>query len=216
MAFYSDEEQPWKCSRHPPITNRNHTGICPICLRDRLINLCPNCANPRPCPCCRPPSSGNTSGSTSGSNSSFYDLFPPSSSSSGHGQIGRVSNLIESEPPFGRSRSVGVHLLKSRFSGDPIISNKSIRAIPTENRIGISRFWSVFRTQKIKEEFREEDVNSQMMRSRSVYSTIAAKATPKASAMTRTTVVKSTKGWNFPSPMKVFRQHKTSKVVQEH
>ncbi|OQU82229.1 uncharacterized protein LOC8071083 [Sorghum bicolor] len=77
----------WRCRRHPPLTLPGG-GVCPHCLRDRLLRLCPDCACPRPCACS--PSS-------------------PSSSSSGASAIGRVHSLIEREHRVARSRSVAAH-----------------------------------------------------------------------------------------------------------
>lgn len=74
----------WRCRKHPPLPCR---GVCPHCLRDRLLRLCPDCACARPCPCA--------------SSSS-----PSSSSSASGGAVGRVYSLIERESRIGRSRSV--------------------------------------------------------------------------------------------------------------
>ncbi|CAM8878026.1 unnamed protein product [Rhodiola kirilowii] len=51
MAFL-DEEEVWRCPTHP--SKRRMHGVCPLCLRDKLINLCQNCANVRPCDCPEP------------------------------------------------------------------------------------------------------------------------------------------------------------------
>ncbi|PPD67291.1 hypothetical protein GOBAR_DD35838 [Gossypium barbadense] len=47
MAFYVDEEEVWKCPKHP--SKRRRSGVCPFCLRDKLASLCPDCAHYRPC-----------------------------------------------------------------------------------------------------------------------------------------------------------------------
>lgn len=73
----------WRCRKHPAA--RSGGGVCPYCLRDRLLRLCPNCARVRPCPCAASPSS--------------------SSSASGDA-VGRVHSLIEREHRIARSRSV--------------------------------------------------------------------------------------------------------------
>jgi hypothetical protein len=77
----------WRCRRHPPSAGG---GVCPHCLRDRLLRLCPDCACPRPCACSCASSS-------------------PSSSSSGASALGRVHSLIERERRVERSRSVAAH-----------------------------------------------------------------------------------------------------------
>uniref|UniRef100_A0A5B7B4D0 Uncharacterized protein n=1 Tax=Davidia involucrata TaxID=16924 RepID=A0A5B7B4D0_DAVIN len=204
MAFYMDEEDVWKCPKHP--SKRRRSGICPICLRDRLITLCPDCANVRPCACC----TTTTTTSSSSSSSSSFSLF----SSTGVGAVGRVSNLIDSEPAFRRSRSVGI----------PFFRSVNMKPPPPRNR-SKSSFWSVFKTHKSKkdEEPNDEEVNKSeivmeddyarrmMMRSRSVSVPVASNS---GAGEFRSS---STKGrrWHFPSPIKAFRQSKTSKVVQE-
>nr|GMC87203.1 uncharacterized protein LOC109177147 [Ipomoea batatas] len=36
------EEEAWKCLKHP--SNRQRNGVCPVCLKERLAILCPDCA----------------------------------------------------------------------------------------------------------------------------------------------------------------------------
>ncbi|GJN26582.1 hypothetical protein PR202_gb14524 [Eleusine coracana subsp. coracana] len=80
----------WRCRRHPYVPCGG--GVCPHCLRDRLLRLCPDCACPRPCPCA----------------SSSPGPSSPSSSSSGSA-LGRVHSLIERDRRVARSRSIAVH-----------------------------------------------------------------------------------------------------------
>jgi hypothetical protein len=76
----------WQCRKHP--VPRSGGGVCPCCLRDRLLRLCPNCAHARPCTCAS-------------------SCASPSSSSSASGEaVGRVHSLIEREHRVARSRSV--------------------------------------------------------------------------------------------------------------
>ncbi|KAL1548031.1 hypothetical protein AAHA92_16318 [Salvia divinorum] len=70
-AYRVEEEQVWKCPKHP--SKRRRHGVCPTCLRDRLITLCPNCGNVRPCPCT---ASSFSASSTSSSASSSYAAEP--------------------------------------------------------------------------------------------------------------------------------------------
>ncbi|KAM0877864.1 hypothetical protein ACQ4PT_035245 [Festuca glaucescens] len=70
----------WRCRKHPPVPCG---GVCPHCLRDRLIRLCPDCA-----------ASASPSSSAS------------SASGGGGAAVGRVCSLIERERRIGRSRSV--------------------------------------------------------------------------------------------------------------
>lgn len=105
------EEEIWRCGKHPAMIA---SGVCPFCLRDRLRLLCSDCAKTRPCACAAP--SISSSSSSSFSSLSSVDLVR-SSSVSGIGAIGRVYNLIESEPAIRRSRSVAVPVARRRAVG---------------------------------------------------------------------------------------------------
>lgn len=61
MTIYVEEEQVWKCPKHPSKRRRN--GVCPACLRDRLVSLCPDCGVLRPCPCAASTTSSSSSSS---------------------------------------------------------------------------------------------------------------------------------------------------------
>ncbi|KDP30037.1 hypothetical protein JCGZ_18613 [Jatropha curcas] len=211
MALYIDEEDVWKCPKHP--TKRRRTGICHVCLRERLSSLCPDCANVRPCSCCAATTS--TSSSSSSSFSRFSAAAASESYASGIGTVGRVSNLIESEPSFRRSRSLAVPFLRSsKPSIDHDCSNHSKDSPKTT-----SPFWSLFKStgssgnrsnrgdverQNVLEQQEskknEEERRRMMRKSRSV-----------AVAVTSDSVgadIKPSKGkgWYFPSPIKAFKQ----------
>ena len=222
MAFYLDEEDVWKCPRHP--SKRRRSGICPVCLRERLGSLCPDCANVRPCGCC-------ATTTTSSSSSSSLD-----GGAAGLGSVGRLSNLIESEPAFRRSRSLAIPFLRSRsrFGGDldkdsDHGGHRSELPLPPSSAGKTSSFWSIFKSSQKsrrgevrghddeeedlkKGGFEEDDASAtrrrMMMRSRSV-------AVPVTSENSGTGDGKASKGrsWYFPSPIKVFRQSKISKIV---
>ncbi|XP_020574810.1 uncharacterized protein LOC110020877 [Phalaenopsis equestris] len=98
-AYLFDEQRLWKCPKHPL---KHRHGVCPNCLRDRLLLLCPDCANPRPCGCLP---------SSSSSFSSISSMDPPRSS---FGAFGRIGNLIDGEPAFRRSRSAAFVFLRPR------------------------------------------------------------------------------------------------------
>ncbi|KAA8522049.1 hypothetical protein F0562_012637 [Nyssa sinensis] len=171
--------------------------------------------------------------SSSSSSPSPFSFF--SSKSGRFGSVRRVSNPLESEPSFRRSRSVGIPFLRSKF----VLQREAVNLKPpaSSNRSKLS-FWSVFRTHKSTkgEEAEDEEVKKReavpvtvpepepepepeedyatrmmMMRSRSV-------SVPVASNFgvgdLRSSSVKG-RGWHFPSPIKAFRQSKTSKVIQE-
>ncbi|KAL4340725.1 hypothetical protein GQ457_08G025270 [Hibiscus cannabinus] len=203
MAFYEDEEEAWKCSRHP--SRRRRTGICPVCLRDKLASLCPDCAHERPCECIA------TSSSSSSSSSSFSRFsIAASGNVSVVGDVGRVSKLIESEPAFRRSRSLVVPFLRSK----PQNSVERNESAGSKSRT--PSFWSIFRAsisnksrryEKEREDHEkqgeEEGRRRRMMRkSRSV-------------AELKTSPSRKGKGWYFPSPMGVLnlRQSRVSKLV---
>jgi len=206
MALYVDEEEIWKCLKHP--SKRRRTGICHVCLRERLSSLCPDCASARPCTCYATTAS-SSSGTTSSSSSHCF------SSASGIGSVGRVSNLIESEPAFRRSRSLAVPFLRSKPSADHSYNNHKAS----------SSFWSLFKgghgnrsmreeverrhvvilkEEELEESSRkvnEDEERRRMMRkSRSV----AVTSESRGSDVRRSS--KGGKGWYFPSPIKVFKQ----------
>ncbi|XP_076940739.1 uncharacterized protein LOC143610030 [Bidens hawaiensis] len=187
MACYVDEDQVWKCPNHPS-SKRRRTGICPSCLRDRLITLCPECANTRPCAC-------TPSDSTSTSSSSSSSFQYSRAGSLRHAEFGRMSNLIENEPAFRKSRSVSFPFLRSiskskhAFSGG---GDQSTLPLPRVSRSKIS-FWSVFKLSKTK----KCDLHYDESSNKSEYSSPAS--------------VKR-RGWYIPSPMKAFMHSKTTKL----
>ncbi|KAK7309625.1 hypothetical protein RJT34_06510 [Clitoria ternatea] len=219
MALYMDEEEVWKCPKHP--SKRRRSGICPICLRDRLVTLCPDCANVRPCSCYA------TSSSSSSSSSSSFSRFSVAGDAAG--TVGRVYNLIDREPTLRRSRSMAIPFLRSRprFSGGGRdLDLDSAKDSPALSGSRSARsFWSMFKSQKgnrgaaaepeweTKKVLAEEcggDLSRKpvMMRSKSVAVTAVSgdgELRPRTKG----------RGWFFPSPMKAFRQSKVSKVVQE-
>ncbi|XP_030524614.1 uncharacterized protein LOC115736884 [Rhodamnia argentea] len=229
MAMYVDEEEVWKCPKHP--TRRRRSGICPKCLRERLDGLCPDCANLRPCSCC-----ASTTSSSSSSSSSFSRFF--AGESAGGASVGKVSNLIDSEPSFRRSRSVAVSFFRSR--------SKFVRELDADIGVGVGvgngdgphlrpadsphrtpSFFGLFsrdkskragpraeaaeRTSGAESDDAAAERRTMMRKSRSVAVTSnplggrgAASAGPAAA---------KGRSWHFPSPMKVFRQSKLTKVV---
>ncbi|MED6112033.1 hypothetical protein PIB30_057965 [Stylosanthes scabra] len=219
MALYLDEEEVWKCPKHP--SKRRRSGICPICLRDRLITLCPDCANVRPCSCCP-----TTSSSSSSASSSFH-RFSLTGDSSTVGNVGRVYTLIDREPSLRRSRSMAIPFLRSRsrFSGaDSDLDGAGDSPAMNGSRSARS-FWSLFRSHKNHKEHENEakaalavgdcdggidaSRKTMMQRSRSVAVAVAPGGERELRARSKG------KAWFFPSPMKAFRQTKVSKVVQE-
>lgn len=209
-----DEEEIWKCPTHP--SKRRRTGICPTCLRDRLVTLCPNCANVRPCPCCP----AATTSSSSSSFSSSFSLFSSVGAADGVGSVGRVSNLIDSEPSFRRSRSLAIPFLRSRsrFTGNVEFTDQ--KPPTTGGNRGKSSLLSIFKTNKSKKG-EEEKENEELTKTSNDYARMMNRS--KSVSVTLSTNsgagdVKSSskgRGWYFPSPIRAFRQSKTSKVVQE-
>lgn len=206
MAFYVDEEEVWKCPKHP--SKRRRSGICPICLRDKLITLCTDCGNVRPCECCPAPSP---------SPSLFSKFSGSRRGGNGLGDVGRVSNLIDSEPSFRRSRSLAVPFLRTRVAETDFCDWRPPQPAGATRSNKTPSFWSVFKTPKSKKaegggdevEVDEEEKRRMMRRSQSV-------GLPFLSRFGGGDVRSgSRRGWHFPSPIKAFRQTKMAKVVQE-
>ena len=132
------------------------------------------------------------------------------------GRCGSCTVLVDGEPAFRRSRSVAIPFLRSRFAGD---RDSTRNKPPTPASRSKSSFWSAFRTHKNKKGeddavnrndavTKDDYAQRMMMRSRSVSVPVTSRSVSGSS---------SAKGrsWYFPSPIQVFRQSKTSKVVQE-
>lgn len=119
-ALFVDEDEAYKCSKHP--SKRRRTGICPTCLRERLLALCPECGNLRPCFCCATSSSSSSSSSSS---------------------LSRFAVGIAGEPSLNRSRSMAIPFLRSRsrFSAGDCTDES-----PALHRSSSTRsFWSMFK-----------------------------------------------------------------------
>ncbi|KAL0913380.1 hypothetical protein M5K25_016838 [Dendrobium thyrsiflorum] len=185
-AYLFDEERLWKCQKHPL---KNRHGVCPNCLRDRLLLLCPDCAHLRPCACLP---------SSSSSFSSISSLDPPRSS---FGAVGRIGSLIDGEPAFRRSRSAAFTFIRPRSE----VADEEVRL-----RV---RRWAAFWPFSKAAIRRVDEVMApeKFVRSSSVAVTSCQDFRGGQRGEGRN------KGWNwlFPSPTKVFRHRKSAKVVQE-
>ncbi|XP_059307062.1 uncharacterized protein LOC132058720 [Lycium ferocissimum] len=105
MAYYYIEEEAWKCPKHPS-KNKRRTGVCSICLRDRLSKLCPNCANVRPsCTCTNVHTCSGCTNVRPCSNCAGAAASATSSSSSSKINGGDETALC-------RSKSVGIPVLR--------------------------------------------------------------------------------------------------------
>ena len=214
MAFYVDEEEVWKCPKHP--SKRRRSGICHVCLRERLSSLCPDCANVRPCECYA------TTSSSSGSSSFSLSRF---SAAAG---VGRVSSVTEREPSFRRSRSLAVSFLRSKPSVEredspstkPAPSfwtlwkssfnngSKSKRFDLNQNDVVLDDNGEVKKKLNKKQEEEEEERRRMMRKSRSVAVTSDLRAGDVR-------VSSKGRGWHFPSPMKALRQSISRGILQE-
>ncbi|XP_047077766.1 uncharacterized protein LOC124688093 [Lolium rigidum] len=189
MAAVGGDE--WRCRRHPAA--RSGGGVCPYCLRDRLLRLCPTCARVRPCPCASAPVSACAAS--------------PSSSSSASGDaVGRVHSLIEREHRIARSRSVAASSSAAMGS----VATGGVGGGRRKARVwGWTPFW---RASAAKEaELDDEEDRLGLARSSSVSATaVEAKAVAAKAA-----AAKARWGWHFPSPMKAFRHRRSSASLPE-
>ncbi|KAI3687637.1 hypothetical protein L1987_81337 [Smallanthus sonchifolius] len=229
MAFYMDEEQVWKCPKHP--SRRRRSGICAKCLRERLVTLCPDCASDGPCDCCPAPVDSSSSSSTSSVSFSLFS-FSRGGSRRGFGtsnvEASRLSNNLEVDPTLRKSRSVAISFLRSRSKhvgtggggcDTELVAENNKTSLPKVSRSKIN-FWSVFTVNKSKKcdvhvDGTDEDANksddltavhanSTMTRSRSVAVGTGNGFTPASLKQ---------KGWYLPSPVKAFRHSKPPRSV---
>ncbi|KAK4794995.1 hypothetical protein SAY86_012989 [Trapa natans] len=234
--MYADQEEVWRCPKHP--SSHRRSGVCPTCLRERLSNLCPDCASLRPCGCC----ASTTTTPSSSSSSSFSRLFHGGDSSGGVGSVGQVSNLIYSDPSFRRSSSAAVSLFRSRprYANelDAACHDNGCRGSSGSRTSRATSFWGIFKRDKSRrsgggfeesarcngdermraeggaretvERAAEEPSRRMLRKSRSVAMTWSRAA---AGADARSSSSSSSgKGWSwyFPSPIKAFRQPKAA------
>ncbi|XP_051115137.1 uncharacterized protein LOC127240473 [Andrographis paniculata] len=191
VAYGVEEEEVWKCGKHPSKRRRN--GICATCLRERLGILCPHCAQVRPCPCVYSSTSSSSSASASSSSS-----------------IGRV---LDGGSTLRRSRSVAIPFLRSSKNYD----DPNNRRFKTPSFLSVFKRSKTKRSEQAKENFNDlngdgdednsisnhriEDFARMITRSRSVNSAAAT-----ASNLRRgdaTSAASKAKFWRFP--MKIFR-----------
>lgn len=109
-----------RCRKHLSSSQPPYS-VCPLCLHDRLIRLCPDCAKLRPCPCLPSPSASSSSSSISSTNGSGRGT----NGSSGGG-FDKISNLIASESAFARSKSAGFALMRSGSIGIELERSRSV------------------------------------------------------------------------------------------
>ncbi|PKA53118.1 hypothetical protein AXF42_Ash019026 [Apostasia shenzhenica] len=188
-----DEDGFWICEKHPFQRRR---GVCPGCLRDRLLLLCPDCAHLRPCGCLPSTSSASSSFSSGAS-------FDPPRYSVGAeiGAVGRVASLIDGEPAFRRTRSAAFQFLRLRSDG-----------AGDGDQAGVRRWAWLWPIRKFGARKDIEPVKPvKLSRSRSVSATRLSESAGGNSGDGRGTGWH----WHFPSPIKAFRRRKSTKVVQQ-
>ncbi|CAN6246509.1 unnamed protein product [Urochloa humidicola] len=181
-----------RCQKHP--SARSGGGVCPYCLRDRLLRLCPNCAHVRPCAC------------------AAASCASPSSSSSASGDaVGRVHSLIEREHRIARSRSVAAGSSAAFAAGAlPSAGPPASGGGKRKARVwGWPPFWKGAAAARDGgdaelEGYEEEGLG--LPRSSSVSATAVEAKTAAAAARARW-------GWHFPSPLKAFRHRRSSASV---
>ncbi|URD85766.1 hypothetical protein MUK42_27477 [Musa troglodytarum] len=198
-AAMGEDEIGWKCWKHP---SQPRYGVCPACLRDRLLRLCPGCANVRPCRCF-PSSSSSSSSFSSISSTELARSSGQGGDGAGIGAVGPVSRLIESEPAFRRSRSVGFQFISSRSAAS------SVRDVAPLPRPGGGKRSALLRA-FLRVPGREEPADGKLCRSRSVVRSQDAGGGEDDGGRGKG------RRWHFPSPIKAFLHRKsTTKVVQE-
>ncbi|THU44798.1 hypothetical protein C4D60_Mb02t11160 [Musa balbisiana] len=194
-----ENETGWKCWKHP---SQPRDGVCPACLRDRLLRLCPDCANVRPCRCF--PSSISSSSFSSLSSTEPARSSGRGGDGAGVGAVGPVSQLIESKPALRRSRSVAFQFLRSRSVASSVSDVAPLPRPGGGKRSALLRAFS-------RVPAREEPADGKLCRSRSV----AAGRSQDAGSGEDGGRGKGWR-WHFPNPIKAFRHRKsTTKVVQE-
>ncbi|ESQ33513.1 hypothetical protein EUTSA_v10008795mg [Eutrema salsugineum] len=192
-----DEDGYSQCPKH--FSKRGFVcggGVCPYCLHERLSSLCPDCAHDLPCSCSS--RAAVYFSPSSSSSSSSFSLFSGdiNFNFSGIGSVGRVASLIECEPAFRRSKSMAVPI-----KPDAVIDSGS--GLESDHGRGrkTSSFWRMFMRN------RGGDTKPAIMRkSRSVAVAGESRFSPVPATV-------KGKGWNFPSPIKVFRQSRVSKMI---
>ncbi|KAF8412544.1 hypothetical protein HHK36_000512 [Tetracentron sinense] len=104
----------------------------------------------------------------------------------------------DGEPSFRRSRSLAFPFLRQKT-----VNRDTGAGLPPLGNGSKSSVWSVFKTSKVK----KEEGEVKMMRSKSV----AVSAYSDSGSDVRS----KERRWYFQSPMNIFRQPKTAKVVQD-
>ncbi|CAH2034998.1 unnamed protein product [Thlaspi arvense] len=191
-----DEDGFSQCPKHFSKRGFVGGGVCPFCLHERLSSLCPDCAHELPCSCSS--RAAVSFSPSSSSSSSSFSLFSGdiNFNFSGTGSVGRVASLIECEPTFRRSKSMAVPI-----KPDTVIDSGSGLQSDRGRSKKTSSFWRMFMGN------RGGDTKPAIMRkSRSV-------AVVGDSRFSPAPVTVKGKGWNFPSPIKVFRQSRVSKMI---
>ncbi|VVB02172.1 unnamed protein product [Arabis nemorensis] len=176
LRFHEEGGSVWqKCSRHD-LSKRRFVcgGVCPFCLHERLYSLCPDCARDLPCSC-----TPRASVSAAEGDVPF----------SGVGSVGRVANLIESEPAF-------------LWSAKP----EPVFGTGSDLKPGRGRWlWRLFSGNRGETRTKAATV---MRKSRSVAVSDAGEV-----PFSPVPVTSKGNGWYFPSPIKVFRQSIVSKMT---
>lgn len=177
MALYlMEEEEAWKCPKHP--SKKQRSGVCSACLRHRLGVLCPNCADSRPCSC---PS--NTVSSSSSSSSSF-------------------SFFSDGEPSLRRSRSVSIPFLRSgslRANTPSFLKRSGTKKMEEKEEFSD---YSNINDEDSESKRRIEEFSRMITRSRSVSTKTTATGFGRSDVGSSPAKWKL---WNLPSAMKVFR-----------
>eukprot|EP01018_Ginkgo_biloba_P034814 Gb_27726 [translate_table: standard] len=132
-----------RCRRHP---SQISTGICPLCLKERLSRLfCPDCGEQRPSSCsCSEASTSSSSGDC---------LKKNNDGSVEVGSVGRISFLIESDrPDLDPSKPDAILFLRRSKSAVPATRRTVLESKPYTPKSPAKKrsFWSFLYFKKRK------------------------------------------------------------------
>uniref|UniRef100_A0A7N0UX00 Uncharacterized protein n=1 Tax=Kalanchoe fedtschenkoi TaxID=63787 RepID=A0A7N0UX00_KALFE len=180
---YVDEEVVWKCRIHP--SKRRRHGVCALCLRDKLISLCPNCASVRPCACPEPPAELRRSRTLA------------------------VTSFLRSKSTHKPSTDAVPSFRSSKSTYKT--SNDAVPTLPPLAKSTSNSFWFKLKTKK-REKAEEVEDHQKMTRSKSVGMALFSNFGSFREGGSRSEKTTLSKGW-FASSAKGLKQSKQAAKV---